>query len=235
MARSRPSQAKHSPAGLAGNVRLSGRRLPPEVVVEDQRRRIAVSLAQTVARCGYADATVLDICEVASVSRRTFYDLYRDKADAFCAVHGEALASLCESIDRACDGDPKWAAGVTAATTAALCWAAVEPACAGLLVAEPFTAGPRRGYCRELLVARFAPPLHARRERSSLVYPDELEELIVGGFAGVVAARLHADRAGELPTLAPQLTEFILAPYRSPTARRASDRSSARGQGPLRA
>lgn len=228
MARSRPSKVKRPPPGPDGNKRLSGLRLPRRVVVEDQRRRIADSLARVVVCRGYEAATVLEISASAAVSRRTFYDFYGDKADAFCAVHGDALTLLGERVDRACEGEREWPAGVAAAIGAALRWAAMEPDRASLLVAEPFTAGPRSGYCHELLVARFAPPLRGRREyaKTACTRMDGLEELIVGGLAGVVAARLRADRAAELPAIASQLTHFVLSPY---LGREEAGRVAARG------
>lgn len=184
-------------------------------MVEDQRRRIAAALCLAAPRNGYHALTVLDICEAATVSRRTFYDLYRDKANAFCAIHGEALALLVSRTRRAAEPQRGWPQKVAAAIAAALEWAALEQGRAHLLTAEPFTAGPRPAYCHDLLVARFAPSLRCGRRYAAVELPPDLEGLLLGAFAGVVADRLRKSRAAELPGLAPQFTQLVLTAYES--------------------
>ncbi len=157
---------------------------------------------------------MLNIIGSAAVSRRTFYDLYRDKADAFCTVHGETLARLGREVDRACAAEPEWPRGVAAAIAAALSWAAAEPSRAHLLVGEPFS-GPRRGYCHDPLIARFSPHLRRGRAYGQTQLPPGLEELLLGGLAGLAATRLRTGRQAELPGLAADCTEFVLSPYLS--------------------
>jgi AcrR family transcriptional regulator len=211
MAQQSSSQADH-PAS-SGVKRLSGLGLPTKVVEEDQRRRILVALGEAVAKHGYGATTVRRVIEPAGVSRRTFYDFYGGKEDAFCAAHGEALDLLGERVSSACERERQWPCGVAAAIAATLQWVAAEPRRAHLVVAESLIGGPRPTYCHDLLVARFAPLLRRGRGRPVARFSQNLEDLLISGLTGIIAARLRAGQALELPKLAPQLTEFVLTPY----------------------
>jgi AcrR family transcriptional regulator len=186
---------------------------PPEVVAEDQRRRILAAVPPVLATHGYGGLTVRHIIERAGVSRRTFYDLYVGKVDAFVAAHEEILALLCARVDVACATAADWPAKVRAGLGATLDLAATEPLRMRLLVAEPLTAGPRPAYCHDLLVERFASRLRPGRCHAGGTPFPALEEMLVGGVAEILATRLRSDRADTLPELAPQLAELVLTPY----------------------
>ncbi len=194
--------------------------LPPEAVADDQRRRILSAVPRAFAEHGYGGMTVRHVIEPAGVSRRTFYDLYAGLVDAFVAAHEEILALLCARVDAACGGGPDWPGRVRAGLLAALDLAVAEPLRVLLLVAEPCTAGPRPGYCHDLLVERIAPRLHeGRPEAKANLFPT-LEEALIGGVAATVAGRLRSGRAASLPGLAPQLVELVLTPYLGPAEAR---------------
>jgi AcrR family transcriptional regulator len=56
-------------------------------VARNQRERILYATAEVAARKGYAAATIADITTSAGVDRRVFYANFRDKQEAFLAVH----------------------------------------------------------------------------------------------------------------------------------------------------
>ena len=64
---------------------------------------------------------------------------------------------------------------------------------------------------------RFAPLLRKGRRQlpEDAVLPATLEQTLLGAVCGVVSARLHRGEASSLPSLGPELTEFLLAPYLS--------------------
>lgn len=66
--------------------------LPPDFVVENQRRRLISGTARAVYEEGCAAATIADITRQAAVSRRTFYEYYCGKDDAVHAMVEEAEA-----------------------------------------------------------------------------------------------------------------------------------------------
>lgn len=173
-------------------------------------------LARALAEAGYANFSVKQVIEPAGVSRRTFYDLFSDKGDAFVSAHEETLAGLTSRVAIETAGGQPWAAGVAAALRAALELGARAPERALLLVGEPLTAGPRAAYAHDQVVARFAPLLRLGRQGASEEAPPALEEALLGGVLGVVASRLRGDALGALPSLAPSLTQFVLTPYLGP-------------------
>lgn len=51
----------------------------------EHRARLLEGMARAVAAKGYADTTIADIVREASVSRRTFYENFADKAECLIA------------------------------------------------------------------------------------------------------------------------------------------------------
>ncbi|HEX7702020.1 MAG TPA: helix-turn-helix domain-containing protein, partial [Kofleriaceae bacterium] len=56
-------------------------------VRDSQRWRLLESMTEAVARRGYAEATVAEVIEIAGVSRKTFYEHFRDKEDCFLKAY----------------------------------------------------------------------------------------------------------------------------------------------------
>lgn len=182
-------------------------------MVEDQRRRLLDALADSIAERGYQATIVCHLTDSAGVSRRTFYDLFESKDDAFCIAHAEALVELGDAVRRVCMRQLQWPQKVRDGIDAAMRWMAAHPGRAGLIAVEPLTAGPHLGYCHDLLLARFGPDLAAGRSRSPVELPSNLEEMLLAGMCAIVATRLHEGRAASLPGLCPQLVELVLTPY----------------------
>lgn len=69
----------------------------------EHRTRLLEGMARAVAANGYADTTIADIVREASVSRRTFYENFADKAACLIALYeaasGDAIAALRAAID----------------------------------------------------------------------------------------------------------------------------------------
>ncbi|HZK15944.1 MAG TPA: TetR/AcrR family transcriptional regulator, partial [Solirubrobacterales bacterium] len=143
--------------------RLSGRRLPRDAVAADQRRRIQAGAATAFANHGYVQASVGRIIEPARVSRRTFYELFASKDNAFLAAHEELLADLTARISAATAGPLPWPQRVAAAISAAMELAADFPERALLLTGDAFAVGPWAGHVHDALLARFGPALRRGR------------------------------------------------------------------------
>jgi AcrR family transcriptional regulator len=184
------------------------------LVAADQCRRIVVAGGETFSSRGYDGTAVEQIIGLAGVSRRTFYDLFANKEDAFRVAHGEALKDLSDRVALACDVEREWSRGVAAAIAAALAWASVEPRRAQLVAGGPAVAGPLSAYCHDVLVARFAPSLRAGWTTGEAPVSSILEEALLAGIAAIVELRLAGEgAASSLRDLAPQLIELALTPY----------------------
>ena len=57
----------------------------------EHRARLLEGMARAVAAKGYADTTIADIVREASVSRRTFYENFADKAECLTALYEACL------------------------------------------------------------------------------------------------------------------------------------------------
>ncbi len=124
--------------------------LTREQVAADQRLRILLALAETMADKGYVATTVADVLKGAGVSRETFYQQFSSKQDAFMAAFdaaGEiALQALSEGFEpgpgagRDPGADP--IERFDAALAVYLDNLAEEPAFARMFLVEVYAAGP---------------------------------------------------------------------------------------------
>jgi AcrR family transcriptional regulator len=179
----------------------------------DLRRRLARGWSELLAMHGYGRTTVQHLVAATGVSRNTFYRCFGSKEKSFVLVHGEALDCLTSCVRAGTASGASWEERVAQGIEAALKGAARRPCEAWILVGEPFAAGPRWGYCQELLIDRFGPMLVAGRPSSGSPRPPCLETAILGGLVTIVSNRLRSDQAAALPALAPELVDFALTPY----------------------
>jgi AcrR family transcriptional regulator len=75
------------PAGPPPPLSSGRTRLSQAEISQNQRWRILFATAQTAAERGYTDSTVAEIAKTARVDKRAFYTHFRDKQQAFLAVH----------------------------------------------------------------------------------------------------------------------------------------------------
>src|SRR3954454_2857364 len=76
-------------------------RLTREAVMASQRGRMLDAMAQAVAEKGYAATTVADVIAGAGVSRKTFYEQFRDKEDCFLAAYDTGVELLLGALREA--------------------------------------------------------------------------------------------------------------------------------------
>src|SRR3954447_21398882 len=76
--------------------------IPPDVVALNQRERLIAAVAEACAEHGYAETSVAELAQRASVSTATFYKLFAGKRECALEAHGELLERLLEEVDRAC-------------------------------------------------------------------------------------------------------------------------------------
>jgi AcrR family transcriptional regulator len=164
---------------------------------------------QAVAQKGYSGATVADVVSRAGVSRKTFYEHFRDKEECFLAAFDVGVDLLLEAIAQAQPpGDnPTWIALMRARVRAYLQTLASQPAFARTFLIEVFAAGPRALERRAEVLRRFAKlfkDLHddARRQFPSLLpVPDAVYVAAVGAINELVSEFAREGRAAELPEL----------------------------------
>ena len=124
-------------------------RLAREEVLASQRGRMLDAIADVVSLRGYGSATVADVIERAGVSRKTFYEHFRDKEDCFLAAYDAGVEILMATMREAGDD-------VRSRIRAFLRTLASEPAFARTFVIEVGAAGPRALERRQQVHESFA-------------------------------------------------------------------------------
>lgn len=187
---------------------LNATAAPGSAVGTEHRARLLEGMARAVAAKGYGDTTIADIVREASVSRRTFYENFADKAECLTALYesasGNALAVLRGAIDRQSD----WQAQLEQALAAYFGALACNPVLLRTLFIEilglgmPGLAARRRA--NQQLVDLMLDVVNHRAahlgQRHRPLQP-AMAMAIVGGINEMVLQAIEQDRAGALQEL----------------------------------
>jgi AcrR family transcriptional regulator len=189
--------------------------LPAAFVAQNQRERILAAVADVSSVAGYAEMSVEDVIVTAGVSRRTFYEHFKNKEDAFLAAYDVVVAQLLAAVQSAYDKEEGFAARVRAGLEAFLEFLAREPAFARMCIVEALAAGPDAVARRNSAMAAFADVIEENaRVLGTPIEPQPITgEAIVGGIYEVVYTRIVRGDIRQLPELLPDLTYCALLPY----------------------
>ena len=194
----------------------SGRHgLPRSFVVSNQRERILDAVADVASLAGYAAMTVEDIIATAGVSRRTFYDNFRDKEEAYLAAYDAAVAQVIGLMQEAITHNDTFPGRVRDCLAAGLEFVANEPRFADMCIVEAPAAGRQAIQRRNAAIGTVAALLHAAPEDTTTRPrpPALVAEMIVGGVYEVVYARVLQGQTDELPNLQHDLAYSVMLPY----------------------
>lgn len=187
--------------------------LPREFVVENQLQRIAAGMIKVVVDQGYASASVTQVVAAAGVSRRTFYNYYSNKAEAFFDVFGKVTDFLCEAMVEAGETQRGWAARVRAELDALLDCFATNPDLATFCLFAPPAAGGEVAAAYRAFLDRLLAILVEGRPKSARRTSPAAESGLVGGLAAMIVAALEDGSAETIRGLGPEVTELVLTPY----------------------
>jgi AcrR family transcriptional regulator len=181
-------------------------------VADNQRERILSAVAQAAAELGYPEMSVETIIARAGVSRRTFYEHFKNKEDAFLAAYDAVVHQQARCIRRAYFEETTVRERLRAGIRAYMQFTASEPELARMCIVEVLAAGPQAIARRNAAMRMFAEIIEDNIhelipgcQRAALA-----AETIVGGLHEVVFSRILADRIDELPGLADDLLVTIL-------------------------
>jgi AcrR family transcriptional regulator len=201
------------------------RKLPPgrhglsrSFVAQDQRDRILAAVADTCSAEGYGAMSVEDIIAAAGVSRRTFYEHFKNKEHAFLAAYDAVLGQLFQRVNGAVDSAETLPDKVRAGLAAFLGFLANEPAFARMCIVDVLAAGPEAVARRDGAMRGFSQLI---LENARTVIPEDdgppaldlICETVVGGIYEVVYARVLRNELDELPQLLPDLVYALLLPF----------------------
>ena len=135
----------------------SGRHgLLPTAVAANQRERILAAVLSAAAERGYAEMSVEAITAGAGVSRRTFYEHFKNKEDAFMAAYDAVVHQAATQVRRAYLNETTALERLRAGIKAFLQFLAADPQAARTVIVEVLAAGPRAIARRNAAVALFA-------------------------------------------------------------------------------
>jgi AcrR family transcriptional regulator len=183
-------------------------------VVRNQRERIFAALAEAASAEGFPQTTVEHIVARAALSRRTFYEMFENKEDAFLSAYDEAAGRLICEVREAQRTETGFAGRMTAMLRTFLELLAASPAFARMCIVEVLAAGPVAIRRRNETMAAFAMLIqNAAQDVPGRQPPPTTAEILVGGIHNSVYRRIARDETAELPGLLPELVHTALVPY----------------------
>ena len=186
-----------NPCGPCG-LRLVGAGAP---VTEAERARLLDATVAAVDQRGYRELTVQVLARRAGVSRRVFYDLFRDREDCFLAAFDRGVDALAFAATPAWRAQREWAARIRACLAVLLERLDEDPALARLVFVEAFAAGPRVLARRALIVDELIELIDEGRLGSAA--PRYLPPLAAAGIVHGVFGLIHSRLCSSLSPSAP--------------------------------
>ncbi len=184
-------------------------------MTSNQRERILDAVADVTSMAGYAAMSVEDIIVTAGVSRRTFYDNFKSKDEAFYAAYDAVVELLAARVEEAYNSVSSFPGRVRDCLGAFLGFLAGEPRFADMCIVEVFAAGPQAIERRNVVMAGFAELIRtAASELPDNRQPPALTaETIVGGIYEVVYSRILQGETARLLELQRDLAYSVMLPY----------------------
>jgi AcrR family transcriptional regulator len=195
----------------------SGRHsLTRETVLASQRGRLLDAMAVAVAEHGYGNTTIAHVVSHAGVSRKTFYDHFKDKNECFLAMYDTGIGFLLQRVSDTIEGQEDPHSRLVVGLQAVLSILSAEPAFCRAIIVEVHAAGPEALARRRAVVTVFADRYldanRQARENGSKIAELSVDKALatVGGILDLISTRVEADRTETLPELADELTSFAV-------------------------
>lgn len=190
------------------------------VVAEEannHRRRLLEGMGMAVAQKGYADTTIADIVAAAGVSRRTFYEHFKTKAQCLIALYSAASGNALDVLRTAIDPAHDWETQVERAISAYFSCLAQNPVLLRTLFIEILGLGEEGLAARRRVNQALADfmlqvinvPARARRNKPPL--QPEIAMAVVGGINELVLEAIERNRTDRLQELVSPSLQLVRA------------------------
>ncbi|MEV0250246.1 TetR/AcrR family transcriptional regulator [Nocardia sp. NPDC050712] len=198
--------------------------IAPGDVIHSQRMRMYFAVLEAVSERGYNTTTVADIVARAGVSRRTFYQQFRDRDDCFLAAFGQAVELVVAALDASIASTPMtdWRALIRTTLTEYLRTLADNAFCANALHVECLAAGPavaeQRRRMKAILAQRMRAAFRIGRDTGDIPteIPAEIFDALIGAIDDRIRDCLQGPGPQALPARAPHLYQITLALFGVP-------------------
>jgi AcrR family transcriptional regulator len=180
--------------------------LAREEVARDQRERLQRAMTELIAQRGYQAVRILDLTQLAHVSRPTFYELYADKEELLLSAYNRIAQRTAEVALEAFNSKPddRLDHRIRAAMRAFADLGAAEPDAMSLFLLGAFGAGPKALARRKETIRALEQAIMASGD-SGPVAAELTIKVILGGIREVAVARLHHGNVQELRKIADEL------------------------------
>ncbi len=184
-------------------------------VVEMQRRRLLGAVVGLVHDRGARGLTVATICARASLSRRTFYELYEDREACLLGAFEYEVEQAMRIVEQRVLGETRWRERIRAGLTVLLSFFDGDPGAARLLVVEALSAGEQTLQARQRVLAQLIAVVDQGREeaKQGREPPPLTAEGVVGAVSSVIHARILDGDRRPLTELTGALMAMIVQPY----------------------
>ncbi|NNN21172.1 MAG: TetR/AcrR family transcriptional regulator [Acidimicrobiales bacterium] len=179
-----------------------------------QRGRLLRAMAQVVSEKGYLGVAVSDVVAKASVSRRTFYEIYDDKEACFVDLVSFAYSALTKRLETASSNHDKAIDLLERVVGIYLETLSNEPEMARVILVDAYGAGQNSIAQKvesakkfEAAILLLIEKLKSEGEIESEVSPDV--EMIVGAIRSLVTMRVAVGETNKLPELRERIVSFI--------------------------
>jgi AcrR family transcriptional regulator len=187
-------------------------------VITHQRQRLIRAVPDAVHAKGFAALTVEDISVRAGVSRRTFYENFRDVEDCFVSSYREHAQELLAIVGGAAAAGSDWEQRTRFALLALLRYLAERPDIAHMAVIEVLAAGPAAVAERDRAIALLTALIG---EEGLAAYPEPAPrlflEVIAGAILQLIYSRVLVGAAERLEELLPTIMYMVLVAAHGPT------------------
>lgn len=184
-------------------------------VVQSQRDRILLAMAEAMAEKGYASTSVADVLRRARVSRETFYQQFSSKEDCFRAAYARAVEVVMQGIlgtglvgTRSAGADTVDSERLERLLGAYLDTLADQPAFARLFLVEVYAAGrevlARRAELQDGFVELIASILRARTPEQRFAC-----QTLAAAISSMVTAKIAVGDVDGLRALRTPLVDMV--------------------------
>jgi AcrR family transcriptional regulator len=175
-----------------------------------QRARLFHAIVSAVSEKGYAKVTVADVVALAGVSRRTFYEHFKDVEDCFVEAYDAATRAILAEVEAAVRAArlEDWHDRFEVSIAAYLRALASDPAVARACLVDVVGAGPRAVEARRHVYLQFVRQMMALRHGpggGGEAIPQVQFWAAVGAIGELVQDHILEHGAATLPDLTPTL------------------------------
>ncbi len=189
----------------------------------DQRERLLQALVELVDEHGWAGVRISELVSRAGVSRRSFYEHFRNKEECLLAAFDESVRRLTERMVAAYDPRMEWQEQVQAIVGAVFAATLERPNAMRLVCVDIGAAGPaglERWSRGAALFERYLREVFAQAPGEGTI-PEPVAKAVVGALRKIMYSRVAEGQSGralraELDRTLPEMVAWISSYYPSP-------------------